>query len=165
MKKSKTSKIVLFIVILISGCCLIGLFYSIFLDGEVDSTNTTQREIVIPTIAQTQIPEVTNTKIVLPSVESTSSYPTIVMVPTKLISSTPLPTRTTFVLPTATAFTSSQPINPGSSLCTCSLDYNCSDFSSHFTAQTCFNSCGGSSSFNWSQLDSDGDGQACESLP
>lgn len=53
----------------------------------------------------------------------------------------------------------------GNSSCNCSRDYNCSDFSSHWAAQSCFNACGGSSSYNWSGLDRDHDGSACESLP
>lgn len=63
--------------------------------------------------------------------------------------------------------------NPGSrsitptsaSLCNCSIDYDCSDFFSHLAAQNCFTSCGGSESNNWSGLDRDRNGKACESLP
>jgi len=53
----------------------------------------------------------------------------------------------------------------GTSVCNCSIDYNCSDFSTHSEAQACFSSCGGSSAYNWSGMDGDHDGQACESLP
>lgn len=70
---------------------------------------------------------------------------------------------------------SSMYIDPGSrsifptsvspSLCNCSIDYDCSDFSSHSAAQACFESCGGSPSYNWSRLDADHDGSACETLP
>lgn len=51
------------------------------------------------------------------------------------------------------------------SLCNCYVDYDCGDFSSHSEAQACFESCGGSSSYDWSALDRDNDGIACESLP
>lgn len=51
------------------------------------------------------------------------------------------------------------------SLCNCSVDYDCGDFSSHSEAQACFESCGGSSTYDWSALDRDNDGIACESLP
>lgn len=51
------------------------------------------------------------------------------------------------------------------SLCNCSVDYDCSDFSTHLEAQACFESCGGSKSNNWSGLDRDRNGSACESLP
>jgi len=53
----------------------------------------------------------------------------------------------------------------GTSVCNCSIDYNCSDFSTHSEAQACFSSCGGSSTYNWSGMDGDHDGRACESLP
>lgn len=53
-----------------------------------------------------------------------------------------------------------------SSSCTCTQDYNCSDFSTHQQAQACFSSCGGSASSNWSSLDgTDHDGLVCETLP
>lgn len=54
---------------------------------------------------------------------------------------------------------------PPSAVCDCSRDYNCSDFNTHNEAQSCFDSCGGSPNNNWSGLDRDHDGIACESLP
>jgi uncharacterized protein YraI len=54
---------------------------------------------------------------------------------------------------------------PNSALCDCNVDYDCGDFFTHNEAQACFESCGGSPSYNWSRLDRDGDGIACESLP
>ncbi len=60
----------------------------------------------------------------------------------------------------------SSPVQPPSSgLCDCGRDYNCSDFTTQYAAQSCFNSCGGSPSYNWAGLDRDNDGIACESLP
>lgn len=53
----------------------------------------------------------------------------------------------------------------GNSLCNCSIDYDCGDFSTHASAQACFSSCGGSPTYNWSGMDGDGDGEPCESLP
>lgn len=53
----------------------------------------------------------------------------------------------------------------GSENCVCSRDYDCGDFSTHAEAQACFESCGGSTTYNWSYLDGDHDGSACESLP
>lgn len=78
---------------------------------------------------------------------------------------TPVPTVLRFV----PIFTDS-PVNPTSpppsgGTCNCSIDYDCGDFSTHAAAQSCFESCGGSTSYNWSRLDADGDGIACESLP
>lgn len=46
--------------------------------------------------------------------------------------------------------------------CDCGRDYDCKDYNSHSAAQACYDQCGGN---NWSRLDSDGDGLACESLP
>ena len=43
-------------------------------------------------------------------------------------------------------------------------DYDCSDFSTHREAQNFFISAGGPSD-DYHNLDRDGDGQACESLP
>lgn len=52
------------------------------------------------------------------------------------------------------------------SSCSCSMDYNCSYFSTHSEAQACFESCGGSAINNWSGLDGNPtNGIACESLP
>jgi len=53
----------------------------------------------------------------------------------------------------------------GPAPCNCSVDYDCKDFATHAQAQTCFDFCGGSPSYNWSRLDADHDGKACESLP
>jgi endonuclease YncB( thermonuclease family) len=48
---------------------------------------------------------------------------------------------------------------------TCSSNaYNCSDFKTHVEAQAVFEYCGGADN-DVHKLDSDGDGQACESLP
>jgi len=44
-------------------------------------------------------------------------------------------------------------------------DCNCSDFPTHAEAQRIFEKHGGSPSYNWSGLDGDHDGLACESLP
>lgn len=52
---------------------------------------------------------------------------------------------------------------PNSSSCVCTIDtYNCSDFNSQSAAQSCFNKCGPADIHD---LDSDGDGRVCESLP
>ncbi|MGI6740142.1 MAG: thermonuclease family protein [Brevefilum sp.] len=81
-------------------------------------------------------------------------------------------------MPTPTLITRSNPIIPSDPTsapapaqpsdggdCICSRDYNCSDFTTHDAAQACFESCGGSPAYNWSGLDRDRDGLACEWLP
>jgi hypothetical protein len=47
-------------------------------------------------------------------------------------------------------------------VCDCQRDYNCEDFQLHKDAQSCYEQCGGN---NWSELDGDDDGLACDSLP
>jgi hypothetical protein len=44
-------------------------------------------------------------------------------------------------------------------------DKDCSDFGSHKQAQKYFKKHGGSRHYNYNDLDSDHDGQACEELP
>lgn len=66
--------------------------------------------------------------------------------------STPLPVRSQPIIPIA----------PPGGGCNCSIDYDCGDFSTQSQAQACYVSCGGN---NWSRLDADYDGYACESLP
>ncbi len=51
-------------------------------------------------------------------------------------------------------------------LCDCSADlYNCSDLSTQFEAQQCFDSCWVVRGFDVHRLDADGDAVACEALP
>ena len=91
-------------------------------------------------------------------------------IPTKtpFSTDTPIPTETPQpAAPTQTeAIVVVQETPTQNPFCECQKDYNCSDFSSHQQAQECFNSCGGSSIINWSNLDgTDSDGIVCESLP
>lgn len=64
-------------------------------------------------------------------------------------------------IPTATfiPFVTLDPNRNGG--CDCSIRYECSDFSTHESAQTCYNLCNDYSS----RLDEDRDGLACENLP
>jgi phosphatidylserine/phosphatidylglycerophosphate/cardiolipin synthase-like enzyme len=76
---------------------------------------------------------------------------------------TPMPptvTPTATLAPTPTT----TPQAPGSCACTGNL-YNCSDFSTQAQAQACFDWCMGQGAGDIHQLDSDGDGVACVSLP
>jgi len=53
-----------------------------------------------------------------------------------------------------------------SPVCSCSENlYNCSDFSTHASAQACFNYCNASGYGDVHRLDNDQDGNACEELP
>ena len=50
-------------------------------------------------------------------------------------------------------------------LCYCDREYECNYFGSQKDAQVCFDYCNGSKTNNWSNLDPDHDGIACEELP
>jgi hypothetical protein len=55
---------------------------------------------------------------------------------------------------------------PTAGPCGCGADlYNCSDFATHAEAQSCFDYCRHIGAGDVHQLDADGNGQACESLP
>ena len=72
-------------------------------------------------------------------------------------------TATSTRTPTATATATRQ---PPAGCSTCAADvYNCSDFDTQREAQACFDYCMERVGYDVHQLDSDGDGEACESLP
>lgn len=79
--------------------------------------------------------------------------------------STPTPINTATPPPTTVATATATQSAPGN--CTiCSYDaYNCSDFSTQAAAQACYDYCWQQVGHDVHQLDADGDGEACESLP
>jgi hypothetical protein len=82
--------------------------------------------------------------------------------PSFTVTFTPGPTFTP--RPTLTLTPIFQPLPSSTAMvCICSRDYDCGEFLSQFAAQACFIQCGGSTSFDWSKLDNNGNGQACES--
>ena len=119
-----------------------------------------------PTI--TPIPTISPTPTKTPTVTLT---PTITLTPTKtkILTDTRWPTATKGPSPTgATRSGQIWPTNtsaPAGGSCNCSRDYDCSDFNTQYQAQACFEYCGGSKTYNWSRLDGDHDGRACENLP
>jgi Protein of unknown function (DUF4236) len=94
--------------------------------------------------------------------ETPELIPTLAPVQTNTLapSSTPFPTNTPVILIATQAPPPTAAPQPAA-VCDCGRDYNCGDFSTHSAAQACYESCGGN---NWSGLDSDKDGNACESL-
>ncbi len=166
MKNSYTKNILIFIGIILGlGFC--GFLFSALIGPASDPETKTNQVIQIDkAITENQVysePETTNTIIILPTLINTRIYPTPAT-KTPGPSSTPRPSNTPFIYNSPT--TNYIVVNPlGNSSCTCSFDYDCNNFRTHNAAQSCFNSCGGSSSYNWSRLDGDGDGVACESLP
>ena len=94
--------------------------------------------------------------VVIPTVEQATETPTAT--PTATSTPTQTPTATPTLTPTAT--------EPAAAVCSCSGNlYNCSDFGTHTQAQACFNYCVGQGAGDIHRLDSDNDGDACESLP
>ena len=138
--------------------------------------------------AQTQTPEAiaaraaTQTARAIPTNTLT---PSKTVEPTKAVSKTPKPTtapkktsKPTFSdWQAPTRWESPEPMTPTFTMperivpivtiapsggCDCGRDYDCGDFSSHAAAQACYDQCGRN---NWSRLDNDGDGSACDALP
>jgi endonuclease YncB( thermonuclease family) len=63
-------------------------------------------------------------------------------------------------LPTGASSSGASPV------CSCSGSlYNCSDFSTHASAQACYNYCNAAGHGDIHRLDGDNDGNACEDLP
>ena len=126
------------------------------------SATTTQAETPspVPTATATQagtpsltpIPTATTTSTATPTATATSTA-------TATQTETPSPTLTSTPTPTATATTPAGP-------CACSENlYSCQDFGTQVQAQACFDWCMQVVGTDVHQLDSDGDGVACESLP
>jgi hypothetical protein len=58
------------------------------------------------------------------------------------------------------------PTTPPAGPCACTGNlYNCGDFGTQAAAQACYDWCVSLGAGDVHQLDSDGDGEACESLP
>jgi micrococcal nuclease len=95
-----------------------------------------------------------------PQSESQQSTPTPTQTPAPQSQSTPAPSS-----PPPASTPSSPAPAPSASQYTCSTNtYNCSDFSTHAEAQAVFDMCGGVG-HDIHKLDSNKDGEACESLP
>lgn len=119
-----------------------------------------------PTFILTATPTDTPTRTATPETPTTTPTNTPTPTPTdtseaetETPTATPTETDTPTVTPTSTETTQNGP-------CSCAGDlYNCSDFSTHAQAQACFNWCESQGRGDVHHLDSDGDGDACESLP
>jgi hypothetical protein len=165
MKKLSKRKIIAGVLGSIALCCIcfvvFAIIYSVTPAGRAAATD---RAIIKQTTAAAPTYTSTPTKTPKPS---QTPRPTNTIEPTQ----TPRPTtntpRATWTkIPTQTP--TPTPLLPATStpICNCNQDYNCSNFSTHSAAQTCFNFCGGSDKFNWSRLDgNDHDGKVCEALP
>ncbi len=127
-----------------------------------------------PTQTNTLTPTCTSTWTLTPTITRTPTItltPTITNTPTITLTPTITPTSTRTFTPTPTRTLTPTitrtfvPLPTSTPICNCNIDYDCSNFSTHNQAQACFVYCGGSSTYNWSNLDANNDGIACESLP
>src|SRR5688572_26013570 len=103
------------------------------------STPTLDMKVLNDRAMETACGRYTQTAAALPSNTET---PTATL-PPPTETQTPLPTQSLIVFPTATLFIVALPTQgPQSAVCSCSGDsLNCSDFSSHSSAQSCFDYC------------------------
>lgn len=102
--------------------------------------------------------------IYLPVIIHAAATPTMNPTLTPAPTDTPTPTSTQPPAPTPT-YTPTATQRPAAP-CDCyGPDLNCTDFSTHTSAQACFNFCWSLGLGDVFGLDSDGDGVACESLP
>ena len=112
------------------------------------------------------------------SIASTQSAAPVLPIITNTITFTPFPSDTPTTIPTITPLLLPSPLPtstlaaivptlaPAAGACSCAGDtLNCSDFSSHSSAQACYSYCVSVGVGDIHGLDSDGDGDACESLP
>lgn len=177
MNRSRwTAKGILSILAFFLGLCLLMVAVIYITSGgdpNEPTPTTASRELQVDLSTNTPIP--TNT-LVPPTITATATLkplirktvkPTSTSVTRKYILPTDTRTASKKATPTVKASAKKPTATKGasSSSCNCRQDYDCKNFTTHSAAQSCFVSCGGSKTKNWSNLDSDGDGQACESLP
>lgn len=165
---------------IISLCCIcsvasIGIY---LFDNGISSTPTAQ--VVIPEvnfstiIAQTAAAAQTQTIVAMPPlpqatatlIPSTDTLPTATIFIFKLQTEVSQPTEFLYSTNTPYALATQTMPPAGGDVCSCSGDtLNCSDFSTHASAQACFNYCISIGAGDIHRLDSNNDGDACESLP
>lgn len=150
---------IIFIVICFLAICCIGILF-------INPTPTA------PTV--TSAPQM-NIQNIIASTAASAQTQTMVSAP---ITNTPviLETPTLFIITIAPSFTPYPSITPfiladqsapiTGSVCSCTSDtLNCSDFSTHKSAQECFDSCMAQGVGDIHKLDQNNDGAACENLP
>lgn len=140
--------IILAVLSVVSCCCIYGFIY----------TGTPEYKLTATANSLSTSDALATTQAFVPS-----STPTKTKTPTLIPSQTPTvtPTQTSTQIPVAPAIVTAAPVTG----CNCAQDYDCSAFSTNEEAQNCFVACGGSATYNWSNLDRDNNGKACESLP
>lgn len=165
--KNKSLPYVIAVIVSLCVICAIGTL-AIIINGDIISTPTPSAllpqtnfsTIIVQTAAAAQ----TQTMIFSQptSTQSIMNTPTMIPPITLAPTWTAFPTDTPLLLPTLNIL----PGLPNSGVCSCAGDIlNCSDFSTHNSAQACFASCTAQGVGDIHKLDQNNDGLACESLP
>jgi hypothetical protein len=167
----KTCGIVVIITMVTAILCGIGIM-SIYvmandLDTSTENIEQTIYDIYLTLTQQAAFREITTEMVTLATpgtAQKTAEIQVGEVTSTSMIVSarTPDPVENQAILPITPLQTQLLPEQVFS--CDCSKRYDCSDFPGQTEAQICFLKCGGSSVNNWSNLDSDNNGQACKSL-
>lgn len=128
------------------------------LELTLEAIGLSQTAVSLPT----ETPTNTATDTPVPTVAATNTLEL-----TSTFTSVPSATFIPYVPPTETFIPYVQPTQPQQlGGCSCSGDsYNCGDFGSQSSAQSCFNSCMNAGAGDIHKLDGNNDGVACESLP
>jgi len=135
--------------IFVTICCL---WFGILVVKEIINPSPTSTPA--STLAFTPLPTTVNTSTI-------TSTLTLTLVPAMTFTSTIAFTPTIALAPTITITPSATAV--AAPPCSCSGDlYNCPDFSSHVSAQACYNYCVSLGRGDIHRLDGDGNGLACE---
>lgn len=182
MRKRNNSIVGYSIVFIISFCIICGTLAAATLMVNTSAAPAQILDTPLPLeiiIAQTSSAAQTQTMQAMPptSLPTATLIPPIEVLPTSTVFIFELQTTvaqpTEFIFSTNTPFSlatqplqtiqiiqATQPIQ--SEACSCSIDYNCPDFSSHTAAQTCFDYCKSKGYGDVHGLDRDDDNLACE---
>jgi len=120
-----------------------------------------RQQVASPAVTATSPPTATGT-----ATSSPTGTWTATGTPTASATRTPTRTRTATATVTRTATRTATATATPEPPCPCYGDVrNCSDFATQAEAQACYDHCVAEVGYDVHHLDSDGDGEACESLP
>lgn len=135
---------------------MMGLFVTVIFTAAIAWAGSLPPAAYLPMVVR-PFPTPTHTPSPTPTNTATPTHtPTATATQAATATHTPRP-------PTATA-TATQSAPGGCSICNYDA-YNCSDFDTQAQAQACHDYCWSIVGYDVHNLDSDGDGEACESLP
>jgi len=152
-KLTRRNQVLVGVLLLLFACCSLCLIYGL-------ADNTARRIGILPTRTPTPVRSATPTA---------TRKPTRTPVPTRTPKPTAYPTKAATARPTATRIPAATlaPASTSAPVCDCSVNrYNCTpDFVTHRAAQACYDYCVSQGLGDIHELDKDGNGSACESLP